>query len=62
MRRTRVFSGMTVSLVARNLFFIYNAVPFDPDLVLSMGNDNQGIDVYGMPTVRSIGFNIKLEF
>lgn len=24
MRRTRVFSGMTVSLVARNLFFIYN--------------------------------------
>ena len=62
MRRTRVFSGMTVSLVARNLFFIYNAAPFDPDLVLSTGNDNQGIDVYGMPTVRSIGFNIKLEF
>lgn len=61
-RRTRVFSGMTVSLVARNLFFIYNAAPFDPDLVLSTGNDNQGIDVYGMPTVRSIGFNIKLEF
>ena len=54
--------GMTVSLVARNLFFIYNAAPFDPDLVLSTGNDNQGIDVYGMPTVRSIGFNIKLEF
>ena len=62
MRRTRVFSGMTVSLVARNLFFIYNAAPFDPDLVLSTGNDNQGIDVYGMPTVRSFGFNIKLEF
>ena len=37
-------------------------MPFDPDLVLSTGNDNQGIDVYGMPTVRSIGFNIKLEF
>lgn len=61
-RRTRVFSGVSVSLVARNLFFIYNAAPFDPDLVLSTGNDNQGIDVYGMPTVRSVGFNIKLEF
>lgn len=62
LRRTGVLSGVTVSLVARNLFFIYNAAPFDPDLVLSTGNDNQGIDVYGMPTVRSIGFNIKLEF
>ena len=62
MRRTGVFSGATVSLVARNLFFIYNAAPFDPDLILSTGNDNQGIDVYGMPTVRSFGFNIKLEF
>ena len=61
-RRTRVFSSISVSLVARNLFFIYNASPFDPDLVLSTGNDNQGIDVYGMPTVRSVGFNIKLEF
>lgn len=57
-----MFSGATVSLVARNLFFIYNAAPFDPDLILSTGNDNQGIDVYGMPTVRSFGFNIKLEF
>ena len=61
-RRTGVFSGATVSLVARNLFFIYNAAPFDPDLILSTGNDNQGIDAYGMPTVRSFGFNIKLEF
>lgn len=61
-RRTGVFSGITVSAVARNLFFIYNAAPFDPDLVLSTGNDNQGIDVYGMPTMRSVGFNIKLEF
>lgn len=61
-RRTRVFNSISVSLVARNLFFIYNASPFDPDLVLSTGNDNQGIDVYGMPTVRSVGFNIKLEF
>lgn len=61
-RRTRVLSGVTLSLVARNLFFIYNAAPFDPDLILSTGNDNQGIEVYGMPTVRSVGFNIKLEF
>lgn len=60
--RTGVLRGVTLSVVARNLFFIYNAAPFDPDLVLSTGNDNQGIEVYGMPTVRTIGFNIKLEF
>ena len=60
--RTGVLKGVTFSLVARNLFFLYNAAPFDPELVLSTGNDNQGIDVYGMPTVRSFGFNIKLEF
>ena len=35
---------------------------FDPDLVLSTGNDNQGIDVYGMPTTRSWGFSLKCEF
>ena len=33
----------------------YKKAPFDPDLVLSTGNDNQGIDVYGMPTTRSLG-------
>lgn len=60
--RTRVLRSATLSLVARNLLMLYNAAPFDPDLVLSTGNDNQGIDVYGMPTVRSFGFNIKLEF
>lgn len=62
LHRSGVFRGVTFSLVARNLFFLYNAAPFDPDLVLSTGNDNQGIDVYGMPTVRSFGFNVKLEF
>ncbi len=62
LHRSGVFRGVTFSFVARNLFFLYNAAPFDPDLVLSTGNDNQGIDVYGMPTVRSFGFNVKLEF
>ncbi len=60
--RTKIFSKVQFSLVARNLLFFYNAAPFDPDLVLSTGNDNQGIDVFGMPTTRNWGFNIKLEF
>lgn len=51
-----------LSLVARNLFFIYKQAPFDPDAVLSTHNGNQGIDIFGIPTTRSIGFNIKLSF
>lgn len=35
---------------------------FDPDLVLSTGNDNQGIEVFGMPTTRSLGFTLTCEF
>ncbi|WP_301705216.1 SusC/RagA family TonB-linked outer membrane protein [uncultured Parabacteroides sp.] len=62
MEASRVFSQVNFSFVARNLFFIYKKAPFDPDLVLSTGNDNQGIEVYGMPTTRSFGFNIKCEF
>lgn len=62
MTATRVFKQIGVSFVARNLFFIYKKAPFDPDLILSTGNDNQGIEVYGLPTTRSFGFNIKCEF
>lgn len=62
MEATRVFSQVNFSFVARNLFFIYKKAPFDSDLILSTGNDNQGIEVYGMPTARSFGFNIKCEF
>lgn len=62
MRKTKVFKDVQLSFVGRNLFFFYKKAPFDPDLVLSTGNDNQGIEVYGMPTTRSLGFSIKCDF
>lgn len=58
---SNILKAVRFSLVARNLFFIYKKAPFDPDLVLSTGNDNQGIEIYGMPTTRSMGFTIKCE-
>ena len=58
----KIFHEIQISFVGRNLFFFYKKAPFDPDLVLSTGNDNQGIDVYGMPTTRSLGFSIKCDF
>jgi TonB-linked SusC/RagA family outer membrane protein len=57
-----VIKGASISLIGRNLFFIYKDAPYDPDAVMSTGNDLQGVDVFGMPTTRSIGFNIKLSF
>ena len=61
-QQMKIFHEIQLSFVGRNLFFFYKKAPFDPDLVLSTGNDNQGINVYGMPTTRSLGFSIKCDF
>ena len=54
--------NLNLSFIARNLFFLYKDAPFDPDATMSVGNDNQGLDTFGMPSTRNIGFNIKLTF
>lgn len=52
----------SLSLIARNLFFIYKDAPFDPNVALSTGEGLQGVDVFGMPSTRSIGLNLNLTF
>ncbi|MCV9928897.1 TonB-dependent receptor [Flavobacterium sp. LS1R49] len=52
----------SVSLIARNLFFIYKDAPFDPNVALSTGQGLQGIDIFGLPTTRSIGLNLNVTF
>ncbi|MFH7004830.1 SusC/RagA family TonB-linked outer membrane protein [Flavobacterium bizetiae] len=52
----------SVSLIARNLFFIYKDAPFDPNIALSTGEGLQGVDVFGLPSTRSIGLNLNLTF
>ena len=54
--------GMTVSFVGRNLWMIYCKAPFDPESVASTGMSYQGIDYFMMPSLRSLGFNVKFEF
>jgi outer membrane receptor protein involved in Fe transport len=53
---------LTLSLVGRNLFMIYNKAPFDPESVGSTGNYYQGLDYFMMPSMRNIGFNVRLNF
>ena len=53
---------LAVSLIGRNLFFIYRDSPVDPDISLSTGNGLGGFEFFNMPSTRSIGFNVKLTY
>ena len=53
---------LTASLVGRNLWMIYNKAPFDPEATASTGTYNQGSDIFMMPSLRSFGFSLRLEF
>ncbi|WP_165798370.1 SusC/RagA family TonB-linked outer membrane protein [Chitinophaga costaii] len=57
-----VTKSIRLSVVARNVFFFYKKAPYDPDATLSTGNSLQGIDMFGMPSTRSIGFNLNVSF
>ena len=54
--------ALTISAVGHNLWMIYCKAPFDPEAIASTGNNYQGIDYFMMPSLRSMGFNIKLDF
>ncbi len=53
---------ITFSLVGRNLWMIYNKAPFDPEAIATTGNYYQGIDYFMMPSLRNVGFNVRLKF
>lgn len=55
-------ADITLSLVGRNLWMIYNKAPFDPESVATTGNYYQGIDNFMMPSTRNLGFNVRLKF
>lgn len=54
--------NLTASLIGRNLFFFYKDAPMDPDVSLGTGNGWQGVDMFALPSSRSIGLNLKLNF
>lgn len=57
-----IVHGASLSLVGRNLFFISNkAKDFDPESTLGTGN-NQGVEYAAIPTTRSLGLYLKLNF
>lgn len=56
-------SGAKVSLVGRNLFFIYKASENnDPDILTGTGEGSEGLNAFALPTARSFGVNLKVDF
>ncbi len=56
------FARASLSLVGRNLFFIQNNAPFDPEVIVGLDDTADGFESFSLPTSRSIGFNLKLGF
>ena len=57
-----VISNLSLSVVGRNLFFIYKDAPVDPDIALSTKNGLGAFDIFNMPATRSVGVNLKIDF
>ncbi|MGG7665209.1 SusC/RagA family TonB-linked outer membrane protein [Dyadobacter sp. BHUBP1] len=57
-----VFKDASISFVGRNLFFFYKKAPFDPEQAMSTNNNLQSTDVFGLPSTRSYGLNLKFSF
>ena len=53
---------INIAFVGRNLWMVYNKAPFDPEAIATTGNNYQGIDYFMMPSLRNLGFSVKLTF
>ena len=56
-------AGVNLSLVGRNLFFIYKASKhFDPESGFNSGNTGNGIEHMSLPSTTSYGVNLRINF
>ena len=54
--------NLSLSFIARNLFFFYKDAPVDPDVSISTGNSLKAFECFNLPSTRSFGFNLKVNF
>jgi iron complex outermembrane receptor protein len=61
--KTGVFQGLSISLVGRDLFYLYKTLPdnLNPEGMSGIGN-MQGLQWAALPGTRSFGFSIKAKF
>ena len=54
---------ITLGFVANNICMIYCRAPFDPELVPSASSTfYTGVDLFMTPSLRNLGFNVKVNF
>lgn len=56
-------ANITLGVVGRNLWMIYCKAPFDPELSsATASNYYMNVDYFMQPSLRNIGFNVKVQF
>ena len=56
-------SDINLSLVGRNLWIIHKNIPdLDPEVSQSAGNTSVGAETNAIPSTRSYGFNVRVNF
>jgi tonB-linked outer membrane protein, susC/ragA family len=58
----RWIKGLNISFVGRNLWMLYNKAPFDPEQVAGSGTYASGIEYFQQPSLRNLGFAVKVKF
>lgn len=53
---------ISLSFIARNLFYLYKDAPVDPDVSISSKNGLGGFEMFNLPSTRNFGFNLKVNF
>ena len=53
---------MQLSLIAKNLAYLYKPAPYDPELTYSPGSILSGVDVMMLPATRSFGASLSISF
>lgn len=63
LKKAKIFQGLDVSLIGRNLFYLFTTLPdhLNPEAINGVGN-GQGIQWSEFPAMRDYGFSIKAKF
>ena len=62
LQNQKVVKGLSLSLVARNLWTIMKHTPnIDPEAAYNNSN-GQGLELNGYPATRNVGFNLNIKF
>lgn len=54
--------GLNVAFTGRNLFMFYCKAPYDPELTASTGTGFDGMDYFMLPSLRNLGFSVRVKF